>query len=204
MPTQTFMNLPEEKKNAILVSAKKEFSRVEFSKSSINQIIKDAGISRGSFYMYFDDKKDMLMVVLESLIHGVKNNLFENIQASGGNLADTLIGVFDYFFQNYETKENQSFIKHTLLFLQSETENPMSPFGGKQPFRQRLFLIIPFLDQNQFASQDEESIKATVDIMFSVLQSVLMSAFVQNQSIEESRTRLQEYFKIIQNGYLRK
>mgnify|MGYP000403050715 CR=1 FL=1 len=56
MPTQRFLKLKEEKKQAILEAAVHEFSRVPYSSASINQIIKEADISRGSFYTYFEDK----------------------------------------------------------------------------------------------------------------------------------------------------
>ena len=50
MPTQRFLKLKEEKKQVILEAAVHEFSRVPYSSASINQIIKEADISRGSFY----------------------------------------------------------------------------------------------------------------------------------------------------------
>ena len=53
MPTQRFFNLKEEKRRAIVRAAVHEFSRVPYSVASINQIIKEADISRGSFYTYF-------------------------------------------------------------------------------------------------------------------------------------------------------
>lgn len=59
MPTQTFFNLPEEKKQRIIHAAIGEFAANLFEKSSIARIIVVAGISRGSFYQYFSDLKDL-------------------------------------------------------------------------------------------------------------------------------------------------
>ena len=53
MPKQTFYKLPQEKQERILAAAKREFTQVRYSDASINQIIRDAGIPRGSFYQYF-------------------------------------------------------------------------------------------------------------------------------------------------------
>ena len=64
MPTQRFLNLKESKKNAILEAAANEFARVPYSAVSINQIIKEAEISRGSFYTYFEDKDDLMHYML--------------------------------------------------------------------------------------------------------------------------------------------
>ena len=46
MPTERFYRLPEEKKRSICSAAVKEFARVPLDKVSINQIIKEADISR--------------------------------------------------------------------------------------------------------------------------------------------------------------
>ena len=58
MPKETFNNLPIEKQKLIFNACIKEFSAFPYSQASINQIIKNAGISRGSFYQYFEDKWD--------------------------------------------------------------------------------------------------------------------------------------------------
>lgn len=55
MPSSTFLNLPAQKQEKLLEAATREFSQRPYNEASINQIIKDAGIPRGSFYMYFTD-----------------------------------------------------------------------------------------------------------------------------------------------------
>ena len=83
MPTQRFLKLKEEKKQAILEAAVHEFSRVPYSSASINQIIKEADISRGSFYTYFEDKDDLMRYMLR----GFRDNCQERIlnpEGTGG------------------------------------------------------------------------------------------------------------------------
>lgn len=64
MPKETFMKLPQEKKDKIILAAKKEFSRVSFEETSIKNIVEDAGIARGSFYQYFESKEDLLKYLM--------------------------------------------------------------------------------------------------------------------------------------------
>jgi TetR/AcrR family transcriptional regulator len=54
VPTETYLNLSPAK-------------RQRFSDASINQIIKAAGISRGSFYQYFVDKEDLYLYMLTEI-----------------------------------------------------------------------------------------------------------------------------------------
>lgn len=63
MATERFQKLSQDKKDRILQAARHEFARVPFEDASINRMIKDAGISRGSFYTYFTDKLDLLHYV---------------------------------------------------------------------------------------------------------------------------------------------
>ena len=62
MPKETFLKLPEEKKNKIIKAAKKEFERVPFEQTSIKNIVEEAEIARGSFYQYFNSKEDLLRI----------------------------------------------------------------------------------------------------------------------------------------------
>jgi len=64
MPKQTFINLPQEKKDTILHEAMLEFGHYGFDLASIQRIIEQSGISRGSFYQYFEDKTDIFGEVM--------------------------------------------------------------------------------------------------------------------------------------------
>ena len=68
MPSSTFFNLPQEKQEKLLEAATREFSQRPYNEASINQIIKDAGIPRGSFYMYFTDKEELFRYVLSGYV----------------------------------------------------------------------------------------------------------------------------------------
>lgn len=59
MPTQTFFNLPDEKRNRVTDAAIQEFATYSFDQASIARIVENAGIPRGSFYQYFENLKDL-------------------------------------------------------------------------------------------------------------------------------------------------
>lgn len=67
MPKQTFLNLPEEKRTAIVNAAIDEFVEHGFKAASINRIVANSDISKGSFYQYFEDKRDVFMYLLGQL-----------------------------------------------------------------------------------------------------------------------------------------
>lgn len=69
MPKQTFLNLPEEKRNTVINAAIDEFAEYGLENASTNRIVANSGISKGSFYQYFEDKQDVFMYLLTVLEH---------------------------------------------------------------------------------------------------------------------------------------
>ncbi len=67
MPKDTFFNLPEEKRALIRQVAIEEFAGHPFEKASINRIVARAGIAKGSFYQYFENKQDLYLYLLKEI-----------------------------------------------------------------------------------------------------------------------------------------
>jgi AcrR family transcriptional regulator len=65
MPKDTFFNLPEDKRAWICRVAIDEFATYSFDQASINRIVAKAGIAKGSFYQYFENKKDLFLYLLQ-------------------------------------------------------------------------------------------------------------------------------------------
>lgn len=89
MPTKRFLSLPDEKKQVIEKAIIEEFSRVPFEKASINQIVKNADISRGSFYTYFEDKRDALDFIWEELLNQIRSVIHTLLAENKGDYFDT-------------------------------------------------------------------------------------------------------------------
>lgn len=66
MPKDTYLNLSEKKREMILNTAIDEFYEYGFEKASISRIVNKAGIAKGSFYQYFEDKEDLFSFVIEN------------------------------------------------------------------------------------------------------------------------------------------
>ncbi len=65
MPTSTFFNLPEEKRERVVEAAIDEFAAYFFYKASVNRIVEKADIPKGSFYQYFENKKDLFKYIID-------------------------------------------------------------------------------------------------------------------------------------------
>ncbi len=59
MAKQTFLNLPADRQKSFLDRAFREFSLHSYDDASISSILKDLGMAKGSFYQYFENKRDL-------------------------------------------------------------------------------------------------------------------------------------------------
>jgi len=67
MPTSTFFNLPEGKRERIFQAAANEFARRNIEEAKLSNIVEAAKISRGSIYQYFNGKEDIYIHVVETM-----------------------------------------------------------------------------------------------------------------------------------------
>lgn len=65
MARPRFSNLDRETRHRILETAAVEFAKRSFEGVSLNQLIDQVGMSKGSFYYYFDDKEDLFTTVVD-------------------------------------------------------------------------------------------------------------------------------------------
>ncbi len=72
---QTFLNLPETKRQRITDVAVKEFAAQGYAGASINRMIDRLQIAKGSIFQYFGDKSGLFMYVFDVAMTMVKDYL---------------------------------------------------------------------------------------------------------------------------------
>ena len=117
---ETFHHLPEEKKNRLFQAAYKEFAQNTFEKSSINRILDDARISKGSFYQYFDNKEDLFFLCIRNICEKAISQLNTDkpldqgiIQAKKLGLKEAAV-MFTSVIYKYLDEVEQKVFKHLI------------------------------------------------------------------------------------------
>jgi AcrR family transcriptional regulator len=85
MPKPTFYNLPHEKRQLIENVAIEEFADKSLQTASVNAIVSNAGIAKGSFYQYFENLEDLYNHILE-LVKDCKLALISTLPLPANNL----------------------------------------------------------------------------------------------------------------------
>lgn len=105
MALSNFRRLKEKKKSYILESINKCFSHYSYDELSINDIIKMADISRGSFYNYFEDKRDAVSTMILHRIEIFINKLKIFIAENNDSLFEGVLSYHNYVLELFENEE---------------------------------------------------------------------------------------------------
>lgn len=85
-----FLNLDEDKQNSIINASLAEFSRNGFDRASTNEIVLNAGISKGALYHYFGSKKNLFIFLCNFVMDIICKEYYEKIDFSNGDIIERL------------------------------------------------------------------------------------------------------------------
>lgn len=146
MPKQTFLNLPEDKKQTLNRVLMREFSRVPLYEASISNIVKEAGIPRGSFYQYFEDKEDAFFYLLNNFVLSISNQFAFLLHSHDGDIFQSMIDLYRMIIE----EENVSFLKNAFLNMTHKIEYTF----------EKIFM------QNENSQDDFERISSLINIAY--------------------------------------
>ena len=200
MPSNTFLRLNEEKRNKLINAGFKEFSLYNFNDASINRIIKEADISRGSFYMYFEDKKDLYFYLLEEYLDVLVNNMKKDLIKNNGD-------IFKMFQDNIKDTYN-SFKNSNCSFFKKTLENLTIMEESKKTFGFRDKRLLRELIPNINLSLLNNNAKRHIEVVFAINMHLLMVTLIKllkNNSLDEDI--LKDYYEqldILKYGCIKK
>lgn len=214
MPTITFYNLPEEKRRKLLTAAKKEFSSVPFTEVSINKIIKEADIPRGSFYMYFKGKKDLLFCLLEDYFEQVDKRI-ELVFDRAGSIFEVYNEIFEATL-DYLTKDNNDIEAIHQLFTSMRTisshkdENEISDkeitmqeiLSARKKMAERE-LNLYGISKEELEINSQSDFEDLISILRSITKNSLAQMFKGDYDVQEARKRFQNRMSIIKYGAIK-
>ncbi len=178
MPKKTFSSLNEEKKNKLLKCAKEEFGKMLYEDVSINKIIQNAEISRGSFYMYFEDKKDLYLYLVDNYKNYLINTYLEILKANDGDFIKSWMILYNKLIKNIPKLEDLAFIKNIYLNmkLSSEKIGPIKPSEEQRSkFEKEL---LKYIDKNKYKYSSDEDLICSFELLMIMTNTSLARIFL--------------------------
>jgi AcrR family transcriptional regulator len=93
---QTGQNATNDKRSRILDAAQNLFLRYGVKRTSLDHVVRDAGIAKGTLYLYFDSKGALFAAIAERLCDEMLSQTEEAI-ASNRSLIPRIVGCLDAF-----------------------------------------------------------------------------------------------------------
>ncbi|WP_026477129.1 TetR/AcrR family transcriptional regulator [Alkaliphilus transvaalensis] len=197
MPKDTFYNLIEEKQKKIFSAAVEEFSTKRYSEASINQIIKNAGIPRGSFYQYFENKEDLYLYVLTE-IGKEKMNVAKNSKQlkPDADFFDTYLHMLEMILTWAE--DNPKYYQIGALMDMDDSDfitNLRENFpDGFQLLKDQIEI-----DKKRGLIKPDVDANAVIDLIYALNLS-FVKEFYKTRSAENLLKKTMDFLKIIKGG----
>lgn len=204
MPTERFYHLPEVKKAVIREAAIEEFSRVPFEKASINKIIQNAGISRGSFYTYFEDKRDVLRYIFSDTADRLKDSWTESIRKNDGDIwiaSDELLEKGMRYVEEQMGAMLQ--MAQNIMFVQDFDQLTCGSNGswnGEQKGDEILTALYEITDKSLFKDADFSAFKVVVTLIMSCIGEGVSRYYRHMEDEENIKKVFREKLEILQYG----
>lgn len=199
MAKQTYLNLPIEKKNTILNSLKKEFSRAALKDALVSNIVKDAKIPRGSFYQYFENIEDAYYYVIDEYSRDIKMYLLEEIKNNNGDIIVSYQHLYIYILDMIEKEENKDYFEKIFLNMNYETQSMFTP-----NFNDGLNQIINKVDISKLNIASKFGLGYIIDIIESTMMNNIIKSYKRNLSRDKNVEVFEKELVLICTGILKK
>lgn len=201
MPKQTFFHLPKDKQDTLIQAAKTEFSRVPLHEASIANIIKSAGIPRGSFYQYFEDKEDLYYYLLNELAQKNNKRFIAILKEKEGDLFETFIASFHDMVKNHQKQEYKDFFKNTFLNMNYKKENTLSNSIYEENQKNDFLNTIKLVNTANLNIKDEQELHHVIKIIMAVTFQNMVQAFVKELSEDEALKNYTLQMELLKRGF---
>ena len=201
MPTDTFHNLDQDKQNRIIHASVQEFAQYRYVEAKLSRIIKAAKIPRGSFYQYFEDKKDLYKYLFDIIAQ-------EKIKYLSPQLANPQNMAFmDLFRELYKSGlnfaiDNPEYVKITQNLMSSGGELYRELIGDGLQMAREFYMRYIDADKAQGRIREDIDSLLLADIVIESISRIAIEEFNRGNEIhpEAMLERMEGMINILQKG----
>lgn len=192
MPKETFYRLPDEKRERIMAAAEREFLENSFEAASINRIIKEAAIPRGSFYQYFEDKKDIFLYIVSTHKNEAFGFVESFIKDSDGDVFSFMRKAIDFMI-SAECSEKVEGMKRIFSqpwvfdMIVSDTMK-----GKQEEANMPKGIMFKYIDKNQLNVENDDELIALINIFASISLGLFFKIFIMGKNMEIDKEKIRK------------
>lgn len=199
MPTENFYKLDSSKRQKIVDAMKKEFSRVPFHEASVNRIVEEAGISKGSFWVYFESKEEAIEYLIETHLTKERKKSKEIFLKNNGDLFKSYIDFFDYLAKCKINRTEKDLMANIFQNLITNQEKCLH----KEPADNLIQDIKNIVNTSNLDLIEDDDLVGLMKILNYVMRINLLDAMAKKVTLEQARSRFVRQVEILKNGILK-
>lgn len=199
MPSERFFHLPKEKQKRIIQASIQEFSRVGYEQISINRIIRDAEISRGSFYQYFRDKDDLQSFLLKDFVEQIKHELRAYTENECGDLVQFSKDVLDAVLKAGKDEKCQAVCSNLFARMRygnTALEDMLFSIKKENVVEE----ILHFMKQNYYPDTSMEELYLILEILASQVMQCIADVLIHKEPADQMREKFIKKLDLIEAG----
>ncbi|WII37569.1 TetR/AcrR family transcriptional regulator [Paenibacillus thiaminolyticus] len=200
MPKQTFFNLSEDKRRKLVSAMKEEFSRVPLHEASVASIVQTAGIPRGSFYQYFEDKDEAFYFLLEQHTKDNQEKFIASLQKFEGDIFDTFIEMFREMLE-LQNKENRNFFRNAFLNMNYKMETTFTQRFNEINAGEHFLEIRQLINTDKLNITNEQDLFHMMKIMMAITIQNLIHNFAEELPFEKAMDIYTLEMNLLKRGF---
>lgn len=202
-----FKKLPEEKKKKIIDVCIKEFSEKGYINASTNNIVLKAGISKGSLFNYFDNKKNLYLYIVDYEINFYLNLMLDKIKINNPDILNRILEWAELKLSiAIEQPLAYDFFANAFINVPEELKDEIQIRYNKL-YDEGYRLSVEDIDYTLF--RDDIDKQKAIELIFMSLNGISEKKILQYKSIEDNGynqihkayDELKEYVSILRKVY---
>jgi AcrR family transcriptional regulator len=196
MPKVVDEQMREATRRRIMHEAASEFARLGFDQANINTIAEQAGIGKGTIYLYFENKRDLFLEMLRYIAQAQLASIRVAL-ATDGTLQQRLERLFRAFAHLAEEESDSFNVYMSALY----GVNRAFQAEATKLLRDYVAVIALILAESQARGElNCSNIEATSLMVLSLTESYVLSAKVLGQTEQEIVQQAEHVAHLILHG----
>jgi len=190
-------DVSEERKDQIMNAAEEVFSQKGFSDARMDDIAEETGLSKGTLYLYYKSKDDLIIAILDRIFQR-EFRVFENLDLTSMSATDAIWSFAET--TSKDVKMMMRLLPITYEFMGLAFRNKFVQKAFKTYLNHYLEILIPIIqhgiDTSEFHPADPKEIAIA---MGAILEGTLL-LWVYDNSLIEPEKHLRSGMKLLLEG----
>lgn len=201
-----FMNLDKEKQDRIINAAMKEFAQKGYDLASTNEIVKEAGISKGLLFHYFQNKKQLYLFLFEHMTNILMEKILEKVNWDEKDIFVRYQQIAKLKFDLFKIYPETFNFTKTIYTEESPAVKSDLNRRGKELLESSFIKLFSDIDLSKFKKGID--IKKAINIINWTLegfayqqQEKVVAISLEQINVEEALAEMEEYLEMLKSSF---